>query len=182
MSHINLLFLLDSQWKIRRPRPANKDGNWEGQNGGDFFEFISDPSLRQIYRMVFERVKSEQREICLPLRCDTPNLRREAYVRIRPVNVEGGDYLEVENGTLSETPRPSVPLLDPHTARDETFLSICSWCKRVKVNDTEWVEVEDAIHRLKLFGRPTLPRLTHGMCPTCYHDLMASVTARAPRP
>ncbi len=54
-------------------------------------------------------------------------------------------------------------------ARDEirelqALLRMCAWCKRVCDADGEWHPVENF-----LAGRP---RVTHGMCPSCSHDVL----------
>ena len=49
---------------------------------------------------------------------------------------------------LREEPRDEVALLNPATQRDDRFIVMCGWCK--KVQTSEWVEVEEAIIRLHL--------------------------------
>lgn len=43
---------------------------------------------------------------------------------------------------------------------------MCSWCKKVALGG-QWHEVEDAVRTLNLFSSHELPRISHGMCPTC---------------
>jgi hypothetical protein len=43
---------------------------------------------------------------------------------------------------------------------------MCGWCKRVYA-DAKWVEIEEAIERLDLFGISKPPDTTHGICPSC---------------
>ncbi len=173
MSRIDLRYLIDAKSKIISFDSQCDVACERGKLGGDFFDTISDANLRHVFRLIFDRVRTDRREICLTLRCDTPALRRDAYVRIRPFDGDQEGMLEIENGTLAETPRPPVALLEADTRRGESFVTICSWCKQVKVGDDEWVEIEEAVQRLHLFGQPVLPRLTHGMCPTCYQRLTA---------
>jgi hypothetical protein len=71
---------------------------------------------------------------------------------------------------LKEEPREPVALLDPVAVRSDELVKICSWCKRVQLDHSEWVEVEEAVARLGLFHANQLPGLTHGMCPSCYED------------
>lgn len=44
----------------------------------------------------------------------------------------------------------------------EGILSICSWCKKIKTGDDQWVPVETFIE-----GRSSAI-FSHGMCPECY--------------
>ena len=178
MSAVDLRFNLDAQTRIVRPESPNGSCDCAWADGLSFYAILSDASLRELFHMVIEKVRHERTPIRLTLRCDKPDLRREAYVILSPAAPQGSQELEVENGTLSATPRDPVLLLDPAIPRDRDFITICSWCKRVKVGDDEWVEVEEAIARLGLFDRIRLPRLTHGMCPDCSRDLRAAIAAR----
>lgn len=69
---------------------------------------------------------------------------------------------------VREEARDPVKLLDIDIDRSDEFLTICSWCKRIRVDKKNWVEVEQAIEQLGLFGASLLPQLSHEMCPRCY--------------
>ena len=66
-----------------------------------------------------------------------------------------------------------MPLLDPEAPRGEEVLPMCGWCDRFEV-EGEWVEVEEAARRLRLFARPDLPALSHGICAECSELLLAA--------
>ena len=54
-------------------------------------------------------------------------------------------------------------------------------CKKVKIKDTNWQEVEEAVNYLKLFEKNKLPMLTHGICPNCkelYQEELKKFIAR----
>jgi hypothetical protein len=55
---------------------------------------------------------------------------------------------------------------------------ICSWCKKVKVPDLGFVEIEEAVRTLDLFGEPLLPRLTHGSCEPCTRKMREELGLR----
>lgn len=74
--------------------------------------------------------------------------------------------IEFRSTILREEHRPVVALLDTHRESLEDFLTLCSWCRKVKVA-AQWVEVEEALRLLKLFESETLPRISHGVCPAC---------------
>jgi len=50
--------------------------------------------------------------------------------------------------------------------RTDELLKMCSWCNRLHC-DQDWLPLEEAINYLGLFGSSHLPRITHGICPTC---------------
>lgn len=131
------------------------------------WDFITDPSTRQIYRDVLSRVRGG-RAIQFSLRCDSPTCRRLLQMKV----CKGEDrIIEFRVRTISEEDRVCQPLFDPGTTRSADLLSVCGWCKKVKVEDG-WLEVEDAITHLQLFERSVLPGITHGICERCHHSMM----------
>jgi hypothetical protein len=48
------------------------------------------------------------------------------------------------------------------------FLAICAWCKKIQDDDDSWIELE------RYLARREAPSLTHGICPTCERDKLAS--------
>ena len=69
---------------------------------------------------------------------------------------------------LKEEVREPVALLDAGSNRSDEFVRICSWCKKVAIDHSEWAEVEEAVTCLGLFNVAELPSLTHVMCPSCH--------------
>lgn len=131
--------------------------------GRPLMDFITDPSTQEIYRLILEHVRRDRLPTVVPFRCDSPALRRFMELRISPAR---GDEVQFEGCLLRLEPRDPVPLLEPAVPRSSEFVTICGWCKRVRVH-TAWLEVESAVERLGLFNRSPLPQLTHGICGEC---------------
>jgi hypothetical protein len=49
------------------------------------------------------------------------------------------------------------------------------------MSEVRWVEVETAIAELDLFGQVPLPRISHGICPSCSENLHGGFQALQPR-
>lgn len=142
--------------------------------GNDFLAAITEPNLCELYRMVITRVRTSGRALTFDFRCDTADLKRDSYVRIGAIRDGNRLFVEVLNGTRKETPHATrVQLLDPAAPRGTDFLMVCSWCKQVKLSDERWVEIEEAMHELKLLQRAEMPALSHGLCRTCAERVMA---------
>jgi hypothetical protein len=125
----------------------------------------------KLQRMLLRRIRGEARGVKLPFRCDGPEVRREADIRI-VANQSG--RLVLFSAQLKEEPREKrQPLLDPTAPRTGETIEMCGWCDRFLV-DGEWVQVEEAAARLNLFSRPKLPAITHGVCPDCSEMLLAA--------
>ena len=136
-------------------------------------EFIADDDTRSLYALVLDGVRGSNRPIAFRFRCDSPTQRRFCELRISPGDDGAVDF--ESRIPMTERRRP-VPLLqaDEQSDRDE-FLKACSMCKRIAVNDAEWVEIEAAIGRLHLDRRERTPRITHGLCADCHAGIVASL-------
>lgn len=126
--------------------------------------FIDDWETFHLYELIFRRVRMTGLQITLPFRCDTPAIRRFMQLSIRLL---GDGALELTGRILAVEERNFVALLDPAAPRSKRMVTICSWCKRVKTTNDIYVEVEQALASLRLFGSQT-PWLTHGVCPECF--------------
>ncbi len=145
--------------------------------GEPLWRYVEGADVTRIYREVFWRVREQRIQVVFPFRCDSPEVRREMLMKVLPK--ENND-LEIQCITKSIV-RHSFPDADEFPDLDEfpdaddktapfdpatELLRICSWCKSVHLED-RWIAIEAAIKRLNLFGRPSVPQLTHSVCPDC---------------
>ncbi|SLM32508.1 conserved hypothetical protein [Desulfamplus magnetovallimortis] len=140
--------------------------------GQSLCSFIGGKETKELYRLLIERVRSEKREISIPFRCDSPTIRRFMKLHIKRLNET---MVRFQGCLIKEEKRTKIDLLDITIPRNDTLLRMCSWCKKVYVNDS-WLEVENAIRELDLFGSICLPALTHGMCDKCREMLMNEIS------
>ena len=68
---------------------------------------------------------------------------------------------------LREEWREPIDLLDASRNRSGEFVTVCSWCKKIKIPGQGWGEIEAAIVALDLFGHQSMPRMTHTICDSC---------------
>jgi len=141
--------------------------------GHPLWEYIEGDGTRAVYAAVIEWVRATGREIVLPFRCDSPDVRRFMELRMKPSPKQ---ELEVVAELLREEPRSYVGLLDPRRPRAGEAIRICSFCKRVEIRGSEWLEVEDATTALELSDDAPYPPLDHSVCPDC------EATARSESP
>ena len=83
----------------------------------------------------------------------------------------GDGSVEFRSRIIREEKREAVELLDFEAARTDERIVMCSWCKKVRLESGEWVEVELAVTTLKLFNAPQLPKITHGICERCKSEI-----------
>lgn len=133
--------------------------------GSPLMEHISDLETRHIYHLLIERVREDARQVCFSYRCDSPDYRRFMEMRIH--HDRDLDQVEFRSRVLHAERRDPVTLLDSSLAeRSDDILTVCSWCRAVQVDHT-WIEVEQAVERLRLFATQALPQISHGICPSC---------------
>jgi len=132
--------------------------------GARLWDLVRDGPTRHLYSPMFERVRAAGISIAIDFRCDAPPVRRFLVLTI--TRREGGRLVLRVTAARLEARQP-VPLLDLRTPRDERLVTMCSWCKRVAVGGSHWVDVEEAVTALGLFQARTVPAVTHGICDTC---------------
>jgi hypothetical protein len=136
--------------------------------GRSLWAFVGDIETRHIYGVLHRRVRAHGRPVRLSFRCDGPERRRLLQLDILP---QRDQELLYRVRTLKQEFRELVPLLDPQRPRQESFVRMCGWCKRVAVGPRKWLEVEEALAALGLFDEPRPPQLTHGICESCSESL-----------
>ncbi len=136
------------------------------------WDYVAGRELVKLQRLLVRRVRDGVGDVELPFRCDAPAVRREMDMRIvaRPA---GRVVLFSARLRAEEKRDVPQPLLDAAAPRSLEVVEMCGWCDRFEVGG-EWVEVEEAARRLRLFNRSELPALSHGVCPDCNAMLLAA--------
>jgi len=138
--------------------------------GRSLWDFIAGAQTRHIYKVLFEKVRSDQRVVTVDFRCDSPILRRFMKLTISPQMVS---QLELESRIIREETRVfSVRFLEQANSGVTTLLPMCSWCKRVKLDKGVWVEAEAARAKMRLFYGHDLPKLPQGICEECKEKIL----------
>lgn len=113
--------------------------------GRNLFEFITDATTQQLYRQMLARIRSGQ-DLQYTYRCDSPDRRRLMEMEMR--------------------------LADD--AEDTALQRSCGWCNRLEV-EGEWLEIEDALPKLRFMELERPATLTHGMCDECLARMLAEL-------
>ncbi|MFN2425781.1 MAG: hypothetical protein ABR587_04990 [Candidatus Binatia bacterium] len=136
--------------------------------GRPLWSFVIDETSRQIYSEAVRLVRGG-RSIDFGFRCDSPARRR--LMRMHMKCVENG-AVEFRVRTIATEDRPAAALLRAGPASSEGFLTMCGWCKKLRIGE-DWKEVEEATAALNLFEASAVPRLTHGICEACSEAMVA---------
>jgi hypothetical protein len=155
---------VDERWMaFARENAAPRYADTATLYGMPLLSFICDSTTKHIYTVLMDRVRRERVTMRVPFRCDAPDRRRWLELTLTPQPDEG---IAFESRTLRVEPRERVVITEQARGA-EALMRMCSWCKRVAVPGAAWVEVEEAVARLRLFGDEDVPQITHGICPGC---------------
>jgi hypothetical protein len=135
--------------------------------GGSLWDFIADGTSCELYRRLVARARKGE-TIRFDYRCDAPDERRTFTMIIGPAPEDGVEFRSEMTGAEARQP---VPWLSAGVRRTHDFLTLCSWCARVRMPDGNWVEIERAMERHPFFKGPLAPRLTHGICGDCLQKM-----------
>jgi len=132
--------------------------------GQSLWSFIEGMELCALYRGVLDRVRSTQGLISIPFRCDAPDRAREMVLHMTP---QGSGGVRFQAEVLKESDRPAVPVLDVRRPHSDDTLVICSQCKKLRMDDANWQDLEHAATALGLMTLEVVPKLSHGLCDPC---------------
>ncbi|TWU30871.1 hypothetical protein [Novipirellula artificiosorum] len=132
------------------------------------WEFIADEPTRTLYQEIHEQVRSSGVPITVPFRCDSPTLQR--YMQLTIGNHRDGQLL-YESCLIRAVPQRRCAVLDSQQDRSNTFLTMCSFCKRSLIEPSGWLEMENIALKLRLYESQTVPGLRYTVCPVCATQL-----------
>lgn len=125
-----------------------------------------------LYSVLFQRIRDRGTTAHIPFRCDSPGAKR--YMSLLMLPLADGSiefHSRTERIVRYDTP---IALLDRSTLRNDSFVIMCAWCKRVKVGPETWAELEDAVRILGLFDAPACPSISHGICDACTEIVLSA--------
>ncbi|MFL6550339.1 MAG: PAS domain-containing protein [Povalibacter sp.] len=143
--------------------------------GRPLWDFIPGTQVRQLWEVLFERVRAVGAPVFVPMRADTAELRRVLDVELHPL--PEGAIKQVFECVWTEA-RPRVALFDHEHPRNESSVLCCAWCNRVQVRLGAWEEIEDAQLTLRIEAAPALPLIQRGVCSGCKQSLLKTFPAR----
>jgi hypothetical protein len=143
--------------------------------GRSIWDFVRGLQVRQLWEVLFERVRAVGAPVFVPMRADKPDLRRVLDIELHPLPERS--IRQVFECVWTEA-RPRVALLDPAHPRNADSLPHCAWCNRLQVRIGAWEEIEDAALTLRLQAAEALPVLKSSVCSSCKQSLLKTFPAR----
>jgi hypothetical protein len=131
--------------------------------GKRLLTFVSGLEVQEITKILLAQARGGA-SLSLKFRCDSPSERR--HLKMTLSAAPDGTVL-LRTKLLRAEPRSSHLVLESGTARSERVLIVCSWCKKVRLSDGSWAEVDVAVEAEGLLEGGDLPQLSHGICQPC---------------
>jgi hypothetical protein len=162
----DLVVWVDSLWLAFARENGAAELTEQAVLGRPLWDFVEGEETRKLYREIHARVRSRVKSVVLPFRCDSPSLLRHMRMTITR---EDAGRLMYESLLIRVEPRRRLGMLDSQQPLSNSFVTMCSFCKRGLLESAGWLEVEDLCVRLQLFEAAKAPRLRHTVCPDCCH-------------
>lgn len=182
-----IIYEIDEQHRIAAVNPAWFDEAQTAHDqrlqaaaivGQELWSLIHEPTTRHLYETIIATARTRGKSVGFSFRCDTPDERRLLRMEVVP---RDGDHVAFEVSLVESQSRPSVELLRVDRAQSGDLIRMCSWCKRLPLDDESWVEVEEAVEKLRVFDAPgPLPAITHGICPECLAKVLGVADTAEP--
>jgi hypothetical protein len=132
--------------------------------GRPIMDSVADPQTHYLYGLLMTRLRHGRGPFSFTYRCDAPDCRR--LLRMRMIADHHAREIEFQNEILSIERRTPQPLLERGRGGAGQVLEICSFCKRIAL-DNRWLEVEEAVLKRRLFDCEPLPTTRNRVCPDC---------------
>jgi hypothetical protein len=143
--------------------------------GRPIWDFIGGAVPRQLWQVLYSRVRGAGAAVFVPLRADTASRRRLIDLELYP---RGERCIRHVCECVWTEERAAVALLDENYPRDDRQLIRCAWCARFQLSRGEWCEVEEAHTRLALGTPETLPTVQDGVCTPCKQSILKNFPLR----
>jgi hypothetical protein len=152
--------------------------------GSSLFSIVQGEQVQRSYRSMHEAAcRGQFNTFGFAYRCDAPNVERNMFMSISRI-VEGSEAVAVlyQSIIVSELYRAPLPLfrfeaLAERAAPSDHVVTLCSYCQKVawqvaEAGHAEWIEAVEFYRR----GGPTDAAVTHGICETCFEQIVQRAT------
>ncbi|HEY5807465.1 MAG TPA: PAS domain-containing protein [Povalibacter sp.] len=171
----NRVVAVNAAWLEFMRSLVSSDLTPEAVIGRPVWDFVRGVQVRQLWEILFERVRAVGAPVFVPMRADTATLRRVMDVELHPL--PEGAIRQVFECVWTES-RAAIALLDASYPRNDVSLQCCAWCNRIQVRMGAWEEIEDAVLTLRIEATESLPEVKQAVCSGCKQSLLKTFPAR----
>lgn len=121
--------------------------------GQSIWNYVRGERVRDLYRLLLDRLRLGGGPVTFPYRCDSPERRRFMLLRMEALD---DGRVRFVNRVVREEARDRPSVWDDAVDRLEP-LHLCSLCLRMETAAGRWEEIPTAIIEFDLFGPDNLP-------------------------
>lgn len=141
-------------------------------NGKSIWKFITGSETRHLYDLVLQKIRATNQSITIPFRCDSCALLRYMNLTLKPL--EGGGIAFCTTITNLKH-RENQMMFEASSGKSSMLIKMCSMCKKIKIADDNWLELEEAMQTQGYMEVKTPPQISHGLCPICYKITLETI-------
>lgn len=134
--------------------------------GTPIWRYFKGSETISLYRQLFRKVRQAGRPVDIPIQCDSPSVRRVGRIRVERISELGRLRVETRLHEVSARPE-TVPWLDASRGGSGRELNICSICRRVSLDASTWIEIDEALGSRPDLVASASPQLQERVCPEC---------------
>lgn len=146
--------------------------------GRSVWDFRPAGLVRQLWQVLYQRVRGIGGRTFIPMRVDARDERRLFEIELSALPEHA--IRHVYECVWRER-RPDATLLDPSQSRDARVLSRCDWCGRVQVRPGVWAEIEEAQELLGIGREEPFPVLSSVACTACKQAVLQTFPLAWPK-
>ena len=145
---------------------------YDAVQGRSLYSYIDNQEVQQLWSRLIDKVRSLGSAINIPFRCDSPDKRRYMRMEVYPLSE---NKVEFKVSIYKVEVRDPIQALGYGIENPSGFCVMCSWCKKIHLGHGRWVEVEEAISELDLFGDGKNVSVRNSVCPSCFKELTETI-------
>lgn len=157
------LVSVDEQWLRFAQENDAPELTEESVLGRSLWTFVKGRETRDLYELLFEKVRSGKDRVSVPFRCDSPDALRFMRLELSPSRAAGLDMTAVVERV---EPRRHMRVLERLVQRADYTFDTCSFCRRIFAFGA-WLELEEAVARLEWLETGKPPELAEVVCDAC---------------
>jgi hypothetical protein len=141
--------------------------------GQSLWQCIRAPAVRAWYAPLLDRLRAVQGAAVIPFWYEGPDGKNCLQLSL----TAGADHaVAFVARTVRMAGWGPGALYTLEGRRAPEWLTICSWCTRIRRAEGLWVAVDQAVGQPAMWQEEPWPQLTHGVCPTCAASVLAALS------
>jgi hypothetical protein len=164
----DIIYRVSTNWDQFAIENDARDLLAENVLGRSLWDYVTESEIRQIYMLLFNRIRQKKVPLEFPYRCDSPHVKRFMTMKVYPLD---NDSIKFVSRIDKIEKQREAKILTRDLKRDLEFIRMCSWCKKISRNG-DWLEIEEAFGNHGIMADIGFPQITHTICQDCFERVV----------